>query len=67
MIMPGILRRKKQFRDKAPNHWVESNLSGMVLVWFCLCGYRVRLSCKGLGIIQSEVMILQLGELGLER
>lgn len=61
MILPEqTLRRKEQLSDKAPNDCMELGLLGMVLVSFCLCRHQVRRSWEKLGIVQSEVMILQL-------
>lgn len=61
MVMPEQTpRRKEQLSDKAPNHCMELGLLGMVLVSFCLCRHQIRWSWEKLGIIQSEVTILQL-------
>lgn len=61
MVMPEQTpRRKEQLSDKAPNHCMELGLLGMVLVSFCLCRHQIRRSWEKLGIIQSEVTILQL-------
>ena len=61
MMMPEqTLRRKEQLSDKAPNDCMELGLLGMVLVSFCLCRHQVRRSWEKLGIVQSEVTILQL-------
>lgn len=61
MMLPKMPRRKKVLSDKAPERWVESGLSRMVLTWFCLCRHQVTWNWERLGIFQSEEMILQLG------